>query len=112
MELTFKLLNIECYVAEEKDGDEISIQYRGKKLWPQTGRYQKILNEVVPVNSTIKINQGDWVELELFEHDWLFKKQIGSFKFLADSKGGPYHTNIKAAENTMVRYSISWSIDK
>lgn len=108
-----KILNLKSYRATEEDGDEIYIKQSGKKIFPVAEKYFKIKSEeTFKLGFSIKLNKlGSVVELELWEYDNIFSKElIGSFLLHTDEVGGPFTTDLTPLKNSMAKYCLTWGL--
>ena len=105
-----KLLTLHCHISDESDLDEVYLKFDGKKIWPVSGKYQKMdLGETVLNISITRVTKGAIVEIELWDYDILSKDDnLGSFHLNLDSFGGGFSTEMKKISKTQASYSLDW----
>lgn len=111
---TLMLRNLNCYLPDESDGDEVYIKFRDEKIWPEDKGYEKVNSGTYPLDLAIPdLNSGDTITLELWEHDLLSPNDLlGTFEMQIDQSGGPYNTDLKInqKESQSARYNLEWKI--
>ena len=107
------LTSITCHKPSEKDKDEIFIKYKGKKIWPVKGKFNKIdTNQTIPITVEIK-DPTIWVELELWEYDYLSKNDhLGYFNFKSQAYPGEYTAEMSATDKFegLAAYTLNWQV--
>jgi hypothetical protein len=104
-----KLLALHCYLSDESDKDEVFINWKNKKIWPENKKYIKADSAELKMGLDIEVNDGDEMVLELWDYDLLSPNdKLGDFTFSLLEKGGPYRTDLKREKESQARYTLEW----
>jgi hypothetical protein len=110
---TLHLHRLHVHRETENDGDELFLKYNQMQIAPVDSKFYKNNPEHrIDVNTSIELDDlGQWIEIELWEYDFLLPNtRLGSFKLLADKTGGPYTADLMTNDGTDARYSLSWEV--
>lgn len=107
-----RLQSIIAYLQTERDGDEIFIKYKDKKVAPADTKFYKIAEAPVEINLEIELDQADkWVELELWDYDKFTPNDcLGHFKLLVDQASDNFTAELTRKEDSIARYVLNWEI--
>lgn len=106
------LKSLTCHLSSERDGDEIYLKYKNKKIWPDV-RYKvfKSRDEIALNVNLDLIDNSEPVTIELWEKDLLKDDFLGSFQFVPFGPTGEFTVDLKKKNITdMQRYSLIWKI--
>ncbi len=110
MQYKLTLLNLNCYLSAEDDGDEIYLKHQGERIWPATTRYYHINSGTVPVNLEVPITKGDSYTIELWEFDVLSANDhLGNLTIIADAHGH-YTNEFTKTGKDRSKYALEWEI--
>lgn len=104
-------MQLKCFVADEYDGDELFLKYRGKRIWPVDRKFERGSTEKpMPLNIEVgDVGKDEWVVIQLWDSDFLSSDLLGEFVFMADQPGGPYRTDLKNCKGR-ARYTLEFQI--
>jgi len=107
-----RLESIVSYLQTERDGDEIFIRYKGKKIAPAEGKFIKVSKEPVPLGIEIELGKDEkWVELELWDYDHFSPNDsLGQFKLLVDQTSDTFSAELVRHNDSDARYVLNWSV--
>jgi hypothetical protein len=110
--LVLTLNSILIHKQSEKDGDELYLKHNGKKIAPLKDKFIHVTSPEIKLNTQIEVGSlGEWIEVELWEYDYLLpNKLLGTFKLLTDAKGGPFIADLQVDSNEKARYSVNWEL--
>jgi hypothetical protein len=112
--LTLQLLNLNCYVSDESDADEVFLKYDHKKIWPVKHHYESMNKGSLPVSVDIgDLAPDSKIEIELWDYDLLSANDLlGTFRLVADKPGGPFNTDLmpNKKNSSNARYNLEWQI--
>jgi len=105
-----KLLALNCHISDESDLDEIYLMFKGRKLWPETEKYQRLdLGHTNLSISIPEVKKGEILEVEVWDYDVLSKNdKLGTFQLNLDQFGGGFKTEMKKFGKTQASYSLEW----
>lgn len=110
MKYKLKILNLKCYLPDEKDGDDIYLMSVGNKIWPSDKKCITITDEDTAIGVDISIDKGDRIPVELWDHDKLSKNDhLGSLVIEADSHG-QFVLEFTKTGGDISRYALEWEI--
>jgi hypothetical protein len=113
--LTLNLINLHCFLTDEKVSDEIFLIVNNRKIWPAKQKYTSVKPRCTEIATKLKeFEAGTTLEIELWDFDYLSSHDLlGKFTILLDEPGGPYQTDmIQNREKTRIaKYSIEWELD-
>jgi len=109
-----RLESLEAFLQSEKDGDEIFIRYKNKKIAPPDTKYITMRNGSVPLGVDIELDDNQqWVELELWDYDrFTPNDSLGKFNLLVDEVGGNFTAELKRGKSSGGKYVLHWSVVK
>lgn len=107
-----RLQSIVPYVQTEKDGDEIFIKYKDKKIAPADEKYYKVTGEPITIDIEVPLQKADkWVELELWEFDHLSPNDsLGHFRLLVDQASDNFTAELIRNKESTAKYVLNWEI--
>ena len=107
---------IQCMLNEESDQDEAFLKYKGKRIWPDHGRYHKMnSSERSEVDVIIDHDISEDLDIELWDWDLLSRNDlIGTFHMhVTEDDYGNYSTPLKVAHvGSTASYMLYWEILK
>lgn len=105
-----RLLNINCYISDEADADEVFLKFNGKKIWPKS-KYEKMKDGSLKLNVEIKVEKDSKNILEIWDYDfWTPNDKLGTLTINADKMGGPFTTDFTKTDKGTSRYSVEWEM--
>ena len=106
------LKSITCHKPSETDKDEIYINYRGNKIWPDSKFVRIDTDETIELNVPIN-NPTIWVEIELWDYDYLSRNDhLGDFVFKSSNYSREYQVEMKVMDRYegKVEYTLTYEI--
>ena len=112
--ISLNLIQLVSHCASEMNGDELFLKKGGKRFWPTTGKYFPAIEELIPINSEITLQNFGFVDLELCEYDnWFSSSCLGIFRILIarDTKfRNVYECSLIQRGQEFSSYSLHWEI--
>jgi hypothetical protein len=106
-----RLESIVSYLQTERDGDEIFIKYKDKKVAPADGKFLKMSKDPVRLDIEIELGNEKWVELELWDYDHFSPNDsLGVFKLLVDQSSDSFTAELVRNKDSDARYVLNWSV--
>ncbi|MEO5602709.1 MAG: hypothetical protein ABIR06_17445 [Cyclobacteriaceae bacterium] len=106
------LKSIIPYLQNEKDGDELFIQYKDKKIAPAKSKFYKVTGDSIEINIEIPLGKTEkWVALELWEFDRLSPNDLlGHFKLLIDQSSDNFTAELIRQKESAAKYVLNWEL--
>jgi hypothetical protein len=110
--MKLKLIELNAYHFSESDGDELFLKIGKKRIWPQTSKYQKVLNSSIDLGIALDLTEiKDMLKLELWEYDNIFSSEcLGEFKLQPDTTGGPFVATMVRKSKNYASYALTWEV--
>jgi hypothetical protein len=107
-----RLESLVAYLQTERDGDEIFIKYKKKKVVPAKEKFIKMSKEPVKLGIELEIADTEkWVELELWDYDHFTPNDsLGKFKLLVDQLSENFTAELARTKDSDARYVLNWSV--
>lgn len=107
-----RLLSLVPFLQSERNGDEVFIRFKGKKVAPKKEKYYQMTGEPHTLNLEIQLGDADkWVELELWEYDPLMpNSKLGQFRLLVDQHSDTFTTDLTREDDSSARYTLNWEL--
>lgn len=107
-----RLQSLIAYLQTEKNGDEIFISFKGKKIAPAKEKFYRIDDVPVEINMELKLNKEDkWIDLELWEYNALMPNVfLGNFRLLVDQHSDTFTAELIRENNTKAKYALTWEL--
>lgn len=107
-----RLESIVSYLQTERDGDEIFIKYKDKKVVPAEGKFVKMSKDPVRLDIEIELDKNEkWVELELWDYDHFSPNDsLGTFKLLVDQTSDSFTAELVRNKDSDARYVLNWTV--
>lgn len=107
------LLNLCCFMVEEKGYDDVYLKFEGKRIWPENAKKLPISEDTV-TNLDVNLGEfvsGDMITIALWDWD-LFSPDdhYGNFEIYFEGEEGRYTTDLtlNTRETTKARYRLEW----
>ena len=114
-QLFIKILQLKCFVTEERGFDDIYLVLNGEKIWPPKQLFKPVKPGDTSVDVVIRhLSSNVQLDLEIWDHDFLSSNDLlGKIPLLVDEPGGPFTTDMipNSMETDKAKYSIMWEID-
>jgi hypothetical protein len=96
----------------ERDGDEVFIQYKKKRIAPSDSKFYKVSSAPIEINIEVPLDKSEkWVELELWEYDRLTPNDsLGHFKLLVDQVSDTFTAELIRKKDSGAKYVLNWEI--
>ena len=108
--LTCRLLELHCYLSDEK-ADEVFLKMDKKKIWPVETKYIEMNVSELKVNIAVSAERDTMLEVELWDYDtWTPNDKLGVFKMLVDQRGGPFTADLIGKKGVEAKYSLKWEV--
>ena len=107
-----RLESIVSYLQTERDGDEIFIKYKDKKVVPAEGKFVKMSKDPIRLDIEIELDKNEkWVELELWDYDHFSPNDsLGTFKLLVDQTSDSFTAELVRNKDSDARYVLNWTV--
>ena len=107
-----RLQSLIAYLQSEKNGDEIFINFKGKKIAPASEKFYRVADVPVDLDVELKLNKEDkWIDLELWEYNaFLPNIFLGNFKLLVDQHSDTFTAELIRENNTQAKYALTWEL--
>ena len=109
-----RLISLHCMLNEESDKDEVFLKHKGKRIWPQKGKYHTMdSNERTPVNVMLDHDPSNDLSVELWDWDLLTPNDlIGTFGMHINADDyGKFTTALRIAHSkSTASYLLEWEI--
>lgn len=108
------LQGIQCMLNDESDADEAFLKFKGKRIWPDHGRYHKMNStERCELDIMIEPDSSGDIEIELWDWDLLSSNDlIGTFHMKVNSDDyGNFSTMLQKAKiESTASYMLYWEV--
>ncbi|MEX2232171.1 MAG: hypothetical protein WD824_08425 [Cyclobacteriaceae bacterium] len=107
-----RLESLVAYLQTERDGDEIFIKYKDKKVAPAKSKFIKMTKDPIKLNIELELLKTEkWVELELWDYDrFTPNDSLGKFKLLVDQPSENFTAELERNKDSDARYVLNWSV--
>lgn len=107
-----RLHSLVSFLQSEKNGDEVFLKFKGKKIAPKKEKYYEMTGDPLPINIELELTKADkWVELELWEYDPLLPNScLGRFKLLVDQHSDTFTAELARERDSTAKYVLNWEL--
>lgn len=108
--LTCRIIKLNCYLSDE-EADEVFLIHNKNRIWPTDKKYIEMKDTELKIGVDLAVERNTMLELELWDYDtWTPNDLLGTFKLLADERGGPFTSDLITNSGVSAKYSLEWEV--